>query len=155
MPTPPDSEPNLEQRIAQLLREQPQRRAPRTLEARVLAQIAQRAAPWWQRSFGQWPGLARVSFVAVSLALAWLAVVGAMQLAALVGSVPWPEALTRTARMAHVASRLAAAGEVSLAAVLQQVPLWWIEAAAAFGVTLYVALFAVGAAAYRTLYCNR
>ena len=42
---------NLEQLIDRTLRELPLRRAPRTLETRVLAAIAARQAlPWWKRS---------------------------------------------------------------------------------------------------------
>jgi len=74
-PMNPDEgrERQLERLIDKALRDQPLRRAPASLEASVMAQIAQRAAaPWWQSSFSSWPLAARVAFLVVSIGFAML-----------------------------------------------------------------------------------
>ncbi len=68
----------LEARMHRLLREQPLRSAPASLEQRVMAEIARRRAlPWWRQSYAQWPLGARMVFLAVSVAIAvgvaWIA----------------------------------------------------------------------------------
>src|SRR5476649_1202935 len=73
----PDSHEKLEQLIHRTLREQPARRAPRSLEQRVLAELERRAAlPWWRRSFAHWPLPARAGFLVICAALIGLAFVG-------------------------------------------------------------------------------
>lgn len=151
-----DHDTSLEQRIDALLRSQPLRSAPADLEARVLAAIAQRAcAPWWQRSFMQWPIAARAAFLLVSLAFAGLGLAGGMQVTSALRSLRWPHALTQTAAWLHVPGQLARAAADTAAAVAQSIPGWWLDAAAAFGIALYLALFAVGAVAYRALHSHR
>jgi hypothetical protein len=62
-PSPDD----LENRIARLLGELPDRRAPRSLEQRVLSEVARREAqPWWRKSWSHWPLLVRAGFVLAS-----------------------------------------------------------------------------------------
>jgi hypothetical protein len=141
---PPD--PDLESRIAALLAGQPPRRAPATLQARVLAAIGQRCAlHWWQRSFGEWPLAARLVFVAASLGVAGLV---------LVGTAPLADALQPQLRWLPVVAQLARAVYDTAAIVLHAIPQVWMEAGAAFAAFLYLATFALGAAAYRTLYAR-
>lgn len=48
----PDPEEKLERLIHRTLRDLAPRRAPRTLEARVFAELERRAAlPWWRQSY--------------------------------------------------------------------------------------------------------
>ncbi|MCE9620583.1 MAG: hypothetical protein K8R92_11850 [Planctomycetes bacterium] len=55
----------LEHLIHRHLSELPSRRAPRTLESRVMAAIEQRAAlPWHRKSFSEWPEGIRMTFLA-------------------------------------------------------------------------------------------
>jgi hypothetical protein len=151
-----ESDESLEQHISSLLTRLPLRRAPGSLQARVLSAIAQReATPWWQHSFRQWPLVARGAFLAISLALAWLAFAGLMWLTGILRRMPWPDALTQAASWAHVAARLAAVAGDTAATVLRGIPAGWLEGAATFGAVLYLALFALGAATYRALYSNR
>jgi hypothetical protein len=146
----------LELEVSRALRQVPLRRAPPSLEARVLAEIDRKAAlPWWRRSFARWPGPARVGFamtcvalIAALLALTrpWApgaALAGAGARAA--GSwLPWARpALT----LIDVARQLEAA-------LVRVVPLDWLYGAMAAGALLYTALFGLGAVAYRTLYLN-
>ena len=68
--TRPDSEAQLEKFIGRVLSEQPLRRAPADLSARVLAHIEQRAArAWWQMGFQEWPMLARILFLVASIGI--------------------------------------------------------------------------------------
>ena len=77
MTHPIDPNERLEQLTTAALRELPLRRAPRTLEARVFAELERRAAqPWWQSSYTQWPMLMRLLFVLASIATGVLAVKG-------------------------------------------------------------------------------
>jgi hypothetical protein len=148
----PESDRNLENFIARTLRDQPMRRAPRSLEQRVLAELARRAArPWWRQDFAHWPVAMRGVFLAASAALA----------AALV----WALAGLDTARAVNslaadfawvAAARDAAAGCVNFGAiVLRGISPIWLYGGAATIVGLYAALFGLGTAAYRTLYANR
>jgi hypothetical protein len=147
---------SLEQQISALLKDQPLRRAPETLQARVLQAIRERqAAPWWRLSFAQWPLAARAGFLVTSLALAWLAVAGVMWVTQILRNAPQPALLTQATTWVHVASGLARAAAGTAAAILNWIPGWWLDAAAAFGIVLYLALFAAGAVAYRALRSNR
>ncbi len=146
----------LEHEVSSALRGFPLRRAPSSLESRVIAEIGRRAAlPWWRRSFAHWPGPARVGFavssgllVAALLAAAWpwapgAAWVGAGTRAA--GSwLPWASS---TLTLIDVTRELGSA-------LVRVVPLDWLHAAMATGALLYAALFALGAVAYRTLYLD-
>jgi hypothetical protein len=67
---------HLETLVGRVLKETPVRRAPSSLESRVLREIGRRAAlPWWRRSFSRWPRIARAGFTLVcgSVAAAVLA----------------------------------------------------------------------------------
>ena len=60
----------LERLLDRALHELPSRRAPPTLESRVIRELDRRAAlPWWRRSFAHWPLLARAGFLVIGAAL--------------------------------------------------------------------------------------
>ena len=129
MNEPTQAEQELERLLHRTLRAVPLRRAPQTLESRVLGELQRRAAmPWWRRSFVHWPQVARAAFVLLCVAMA-AAVVGAT--AAVVGATgEWAASLARA------------------------VPPEWIYDGLAVSGLLYTALFGLGIAAYRTLYRN-
>ena len=86
----PSEDKNLEELIARVVRDLPARRAPMTLESRVMQAIAAREAlPWWRKSFVHWPFLVRVGFLGLSATLAagtvWL-------LLRMLGALPVAEA---------------------------------------------------------------
>ena len=149
-----DDPEKLELAVDSLLREQPLRRAPATLEARVLAQIALRQAPlpWWRKGFTHWPVAARAVFLIASYGFIRLALAGAVYAIAFVrsgevagGAISWANT---------GAGAISAIG--SLAALLvRAVPPLWLYGMAAFGVALYAVLFGLGTVAYRTLYVQR
>jgi len=142
-------EQRLERFIDKVLRDQPPRRAPAELESKVMAEIARRAAaPWWQSSFSGWPVAARLLFIIASagfitLVLKASAIImdpidAGARSAALFADVAWIPSLFMT-----------------LGTVFRDLPSLWIYGAVAILGALYLTLFGVSAAAYRTLYAPR
>ena len=133
----------LERLLVRTLHELPLRRAPPTLEARVLHELERRASlPWWRRSFAHWPLLARAAFVVICCALISMALLGGAVVIAGVGSLPW---------MRHVGALMAAGGNLAALLARTAPPAWVYEGVAACAV-LYATLFGLGAVLYRTLY---
>ena len=147
----PDSEQKLEQVLNQALKGLPLRRAPSTLEARVIGELERRAAlPWWRVGFAHWPVGPRIAFVLVCVALVAATILGG--LSAFVGVRSMNEV---AALVLHwVQPFLAVVSSLGgLAALLVRViPPLWLYGGLSLGILLYVALFGLGAAAYRTLY---
>ena len=144
----------LESFVDQLVRSQSLRRAPVSLEARVLAQLSlqQTPMPWWRKGFTQWPLAARVAFLIASYGFVRLSIAGVLSIIAFVGSrevagtaISWVhlgvEALSATASMCSL--------------ILRTIPPSWLYGMAACGVALYALLFGLGTVAYRTLYVER
>ncbi len=148
----PESEKNLERFVSAALRDLPARRAPRSLEARVMAELARRAAlPWWHKSFAHWPVAIRALFVMASAALAGALVwaLGGVNTTHAVNAVAADFAWVHTAR--EIAGSIVNFGAI----VVRGIPSAWFYGIAITFVALYAALFGLGTAAYRTLYANR
>jgi hypothetical protein len=128
--------------LDQTLRELPLRRAPATLESRVIGELERRAAlPWWRRSFAHWPLAARSLFVVICASLV-LGALGGSAAVANVHSLAW---------LREAGGLLMSLGYV--AALLQHATLpSWIYGGIAVCAVLYAVLFGLGAAVYRTLY---
>lgn len=126
-----DTPEKLEQLIDGLTRAQPARRAPLSLQARVLAQIALQEVrrPWWQKGFSHWPNVARGLFLVASVGFIKLALAGVMSVVEFVRSLG--------------------------SFVLEAIPPVWLYGGAAVGFVLYAVLFGLGTFAYRTLYVQR
>jgi hypothetical protein len=144
---------DLEKHIHQTLRALPERRAPRSLEARVMAAIAaQEALPWWRQSFVHWPLAARGAFFIVTAVLAAAVIIicfrtsGEVQAASLVAG---PLAL-----WSKVTAIFGGVGNL-FGVVFRSIPPLWLYGGLAFIGTMYVALFGLGAAAYRSLFVQR
>jgi hypothetical protein len=139
---------DLEQFITHVARAQPPRRAPVSLEARVLAQIS--ALPWWRKGFTHWPLPARVAFLVASLGFIKIALTGFISLVDLVSTsdLAGVNALHRTGAAVSTTVSL---GET----VFHAIPATWLYTGAAVGFALYALLFALGTFAYRTLYVQR
>jgi hypothetical protein len=147
-----DGREKLEQLVDGLARSQPARRAPISLQARVLAQIASRQVelPWWRKGFAHWPQVARGLFLIASYGFIRLALAGVMSVVDFVRSsnVAGVETLHRTGE--------AVSATVSLGSlVLHAIPPMWLYSGAAFGFALYTVLFGLSTFAYRTLYVQR
>jgi hypothetical protein len=135
----------LEQLLGHVLRELPPRRAPATLEARVFAEITRRATlPWWRRSFAHWPSGARIAFVAVCIVLSALTSMRGAWLIAALGP----------ARELHRLTAPVSAAAETAASLMHAIPLVWLYEGLALAAVLYGLLFALGAAAYRTLFLD-
>ena len=142
-----DADLKLEQLVDHELRQLPLRRAPMNLEARVFEELARRAAmPWWQRSFVQWPTAARVLLLGVCTILSALTIVGGARIVVNLG------AALRPARELDRALALLSASKDVVATLVGTIPPMWIYEGLALAAVLYAALFALGTAAYRTLY---
>ena len=147
-----DGREKLEQLVDGLARSQPARRAPISLQARVLAQIASQQVelPWWRKGFAHWPLVARGLFLIASYGFIRLALAGVMSVVDFVRSsnVAGVETLHRTGE--------AVSATVSLGSVvLHAIPPMWLYSGAAFGFALYTVLFGLSTFAYRTLYVQR
>jgi drug/metabolite transporter (DMT)-like permease len=136
--------------LNELIRGLPLRRAPAALEFRVCRELERRAAqPWWFRGFSQWPAGARVSFVAICSGIIGLSVGdGAWTMLARtlsnVGAAPlsWTHSAVAVLRPVYEVGAL----------LMRVIPATWIYGGLTAGVALYMALFGLSAAAYRTLY---
>jgi hypothetical protein len=138
-----DADLKLERLVDRLLHDQPVRRAPLDLESRVFQELARRAAlPWWRRSFVQWPRAVRAVFLGICVGLGALTILGGARIA-VIGAPS--HGLERALAVARAAAD-------AVATIAHAVPLLWIYEALAVAAVLYAVMFALGAAAYRTLY---
>lgn len=149
-------EQKLERVMHETLRDLPARRAPSTLEQRVMAELGRRATlPWWRQSFSHWPVIARGAFLLISAGLvkvAWSATVWALSgfdaaqlYQAFAAQIGWIE----NARA--VANAIVGFFEI----ILRNIPALWLYGTIAVAGALYAAFFGLGAAAYRSLYAHR
>ncbi len=154
--TPTPSPAAIERFIGQVLKDQPPRPAPATLQARVLAELERRAAlPWWHNSFLHWPLAVRALFVLVSLGIVKLALTGVMLLIRGVQSQPMVDSLAKPLSWAETSASLFSKTVGLAEVVLNAIPPHWLHAGVGLAVALYIALLALGATAYRTLYMSK
>jgi hypothetical protein len=133
----------LERQVTRALQDQPLRRAPGTLERRVLAQIESGAAAiGWRRGFAHWPVAARVGFLAASVGVVKLALLLGMWLATPLDSPAVSVQLP--SQVAWLQTLLVAIGSI-----VRTVPSLWVHIGLALIAIMYVALFGIGASAYR------
>jgi len=139
----------LERFIDKALRDQPLQRASSDLENKVLAAIAHRAVtPWWRSSFAHWPMAARVLFLVASAVFVKLGLDAA---ALVIGPIdPAARGAALFAELAWIHALFA-----SIGAILRSLPSLWIYCGLFVLGALYLTLFGVSAAAYRTLYASR
>jgi hypothetical protein len=146
----------LERLIGLGLRSQPPLRAPASLQSRVLAEVARRAAlPWWHRSFRQWPMTMQVGFVLTALATVVFA------RSAVLWTHPAHAASELTAPVSGGLSFLQTLGSawVSLGSMvgnvgntfLHRVPGFWLVVGIGLAIAMYATLAGIGVAVYRTL----
>jgi len=138
----------LERLVGQVLREQPLQRAPNSLEARVLGELAARARlPWWRRGIATWPASVRIPVIAgcaVCVPLVWIL---SLWLAGhMVTVAAGPLASLRDA------ARAATSFGTLTAHIIQSVPREWLVGGLIATATLYAALFALIAVGYSLLY---
>jgi hypothetical protein len=146
----------LEAFIREALTDLPERRAPRTLEARVLAEIGRRSAlPWWRRSYADWPAAARGAFFVTSAAAAAILVAGLLSIAnSASGAAAAGEVARRFAWLGLVGDALAGVTG-DFGAFFRGIPAPWLRGALAVAGACYATLIAVGAAVYRAFFARR
>jgi len=146
--------PTLEHLISDAVRDLPPRRAPAGLEALVMQEIQRRLSlPWWRMSFAHWPAPARWCFIAASGAL--IAMV-ARFCGWMIGGAPTEAALAGAATSVHIPGVTSLKAMFSTAfALIDSLPPVWLYGGITVIAATYVALFGIGAAAYRTLYVGR
>lgn len=145
----------LERLMGQLLREQPLRRAPASLESRVLGELAARARlPWWRRGIASWPAPVRIPVIAgcaICVPLVWIL---SLWLAGrLVSVAAHPDVAGPLASLRHAGQALASAGAFTVH-IMQSIPREWLLGGLIATATLYGALFALVAIGYWLL-CPR
>ena len=152
----PDSE-AIERLVDSVLRRQPPRSAPLSLQARVFAEIERRAAlPWWHHSFLHWPLFVRVAFILASLGIVKVVVTGAMMLITGVQSQPVVVAtIAKPLSWAETSASLFSKAVNLASLVFNAIPTTWLYVGAGVALTLYLALVVLGTTAYRALYANK
>jgi hypothetical protein len=146
-----DSEQKIERTLSGALTGLPFCRAPSTLEVRVLNELQRRAAlPWWRVSFARWPMVPRVAFVLVCVALVAATILGGVSALVGVRSLNEVAALTLSWAQPFLVILSSTGGVAAL--LVRAIPPLWLYGGMTLGIMLYVALFGLGAAAYRTLY---
>jgi hypothetical protein len=147
------NEKELEQFIHATLRSLPDRKAPGTLESRVLSALEHRAViAWYHRSWSYWPAGVRAAFLAVATAVGGATVAAFYLLSQGVDT----GAVTREigGRLEWL-PRLYNVGVwcVDLVNhVVGGIPALWFYGGLAIIAALYATFFGLGAAAYRALY---
>jgi hypothetical protein len=155
-PSPEKSSEHLERAIHQTLRSLPPRRAPRTLELRVFAELERRAAlPWWRQSFAHWPLAARAVFLVASAGLVKLTLMATVWVMGGLDSAAFTEAISTQFAWVHTARSMVNGIGDFCAILFRSIPPLWLYGTAAFVAAMYAALFGLGATAYRTLYASR
>jgi hypothetical protein len=152
----PHDEQNLERLVHQTLRTLPPRRAPRSLEDRVLAEIERRAAlPWWRQGIAHWPMAARVGGLIGLAVVARLFFVLSNWVMAGFDSTPLRAELAVQMTWLRVIGRLGQTALDAAGTVANSIPAPWLLGGGLFVAALYVALVGLGILAYRTLYTSR
>jgi len=143
----------LEKFIHQNLRSLPPRRAPRSLEARVMAALEQQAAiAWYHKSWSYWPAAVRAAFLAVATGVS-----GAMLTAfylmfnGIETSAMFVQAGARLSFLTKIYHTMVWIVDFA-GNVFSSIPPLWLYCGVALVAALYATLFGLGAAAYRTLY---
>jgi hypothetical protein len=147
---------DLEKLIHQTLRALPDRRAPHSLESRVLTAINRQAAlPWWRQSFLQWPMLVRCGFILVSGGLVKVALMAAVWVLAGFDGAQFTDAFATPYAWFQQAEAVFGGVTGFFTLLFRNIPPLWLYGGLAFLASLYAMLFGLGAAAYRSLYANR
>lgn len=142
-----DRREQLERLMQRALSELPLRRAPQSLERRVIEALEFR-----RRGFAAWPLVARAALIACCLASAIVVILGLKELAIGLATLPAdPSIAGRLHALREVADAAAALGAL-IAQLVRMIPPAWLLSALLATAFLYVTLFALVAIGYSTLY---
>jgi len=146
----------MERLIHRTLRDLPPRRAPHSIEQRVLAEIARRAAlPWWRKSFVHWPVPARAGFILLCAGLVKLALMGGVWIMAGFDAAQFKAAFAQP--FAWMESGLVVVNAIAafFDIILRNIPPVWLYGSLIFFASIYAALFGLGAAVYKAVVAPR
>ena len=145
----------LEQGIHRELRALPPRRAPRTLEGRVLAEIERRAAvAWYHKSWSYWPAPVRAAFLALGTAFASVAIVAFYLFSQGAAAETVTQEITAGfGWITRIAGAFAWTGHF-VRQLAGEIPPLWLYGGLAFIGAMYATFVGLGTAAYRYLYRN-
>jgi len=142
----------LETAIHRVLRGLPDRKAPASLEGRVLAELSRRAAlPWWRKSFAHWPSAVRISFFAGSAIAAAVVVTGLIYAGQSRGAHELAGGFSNSIAWLVFARDMAAKLSANVRMLIAAIPPLWFYGIIATVAVSYAALAAIGAATYRAL----
>ena len=148
----PDSQKQIEEWAHATLRDLPSRRAPRSLEERVLAEVQRRAAlPWWRRSFSHWPVLAQASFFLFCAAVVRLVLAAGAWANAGFDPTQFRAALAAPLAWFDNLITIVSAASGFCDIMIRSIPSLWIYGGMVVFATMYATLFGLGAAAYKAL----
>jgi hypothetical protein len=142
----------LEVAVHRILRSVPDRKAPSSLEQRVMAEIARRAAlPWWRKSFAHWPGIVRALFLACGALAAAAAVFCVFLAANSPGAHQVSQGVSGVYAWIIVGRDVAAAVSMRLRTFAASLPPVLLYGGAATLAICYASVGALAAAAFRAL----
>ena len=128
----------------------PDRRAPRSLEGRVFAELQRRAAlPWWRKSYAYWPAPARGAFFVASAVFAAAIVAVLFNLIRGTGASDLEGAVSQRLGWLALAQSLSNVAWQTGATVLRSIPPLWLFGSLALIGACYATVIGVGATAYR------
>lgn len=152
MATPEHRQEQLERWLAGELRALPPRRAPASLESRVLAAIAQHAnLPWWKQHFLRWPLAARLGFLALAALIAQVSLQASAWLIDALRASGASEAIANPARALRNDWSFIQSMNDIVQVVLNAIPAPWLYGTLAVVGLMYATLFGIGSIAFRTL----
>ncbi len=140
--------------VDKLCKQQPLRTAPSTLQLRVMRELQLQAAlPWWRKSFINWPMPLQVLFVVAALLAAKL-----MLLIGDWAGIHWVSsaiAVTKSSSLVSGTEAMLTVTRHVSTQLLSLVPMSVLYTAILAIATLYLLLFGIGVATYKTLYAAR
>jgi hypothetical protein len=147
---------NTEQFIHEALKGLPVRRAPASLETRVLGELSRRAAhPWWRKSFAHWPAAVRATFLVLSAVAAAVLVSGFAYLAGSSGISSAADGFVHGFGRLSLGIEIVQAGANRLSQAVGSLPSFWFYGTLAVLVASYTLLMSAGVVAYRSLVQGR
>lgn len=156
MEPPSGNDEKLAQVVHRTLRELPPRRAPHSLEQRVLAEIGRRASrPWWQKNFKYWPATARAVFIVLCAVIVRLAFMGSAWGMTGFDPAQFKEIFAEPVRVMDNGLLVIHAVTGFFNIMLRNIPAPWLYGGLVFFASMYAALFGLGAAAFRALRTQR
>jgi hypothetical protein len=142
----------LEAAIHRALRSLPDRKAPASLEGRVLAELGRRAAlPWWRKSFTYWPSAVRIAFFCGSAVAAAFAVTGLIYALRSRGAHDLAGGVSNSIAWIAFGRDMAAKVNANVRTLIAAIPPLWLYGIIATIAVSYAALAAIGAATYRAV----